>query len=59
MADGYFDAPILRRCLIGIAPASARREAREAVDYVRPSSAGEGAVLDACLYLQERFLAER
>lgn len=52
IADGYNDAPILKRVKIGIAPKSARIEAREAANYVTPSCAGEGAVLDACLYLE-------
>ena len=51
MGDGYHDAPILKDCLFGIAPNNARKEAKEAADYVTPSNAGEGAVLDACLYL--------
>jgi 3-deoxy-D-manno-octulosonate 8-phosphate phosphatase (KDO 8-P phosphatase) len=52
IADGYNDAPILKRVKIGIAPISARIEARESAEYVTPSKAGEGAVLDACLYLE-------
>lgn len=52
IADGYNDAPILKRVKVGIAPASARVEAREAARYITPSKAGEGAVLDACLYLE-------
>lgn len=52
MADGYNDSPILKRVKVGIAPASARIEAREAARYITPSKAGEGAVLDACLFLE-------
>lgn len=55
IADGYNDAPILKRVKIGIAPKSARIEAKESARYVTPSAAGSGAVLDACLYL-ERIL---
>jgi 3-deoxy-D-manno-octulosonate 8-phosphate phosphatase (KDO 8-P phosphatase) len=58
MGDGYFDAPILSKCLVGIAPSSGRREAREAADYVTPSPAGDGAVLDACLFLMERYFCQ-
>lgn len=52
MADGFNDSPILKRVKVGIAPASARIEAREAARYITPSKAGEGAVLDACLFLE-------
>ena len=55
MGDGYHDAVLLRRCLCGIAPRNARPEARSAADYVTPSRAGEGAVLDACLYITDRY----
>lgn len=53
MADGYHDVPILEKVLIGIAPASARIEARNASKFVTDSSAGEGAVLDAALYIEK------
>ncbi|MFH1245528.1 MAG: HAD hydrolase family protein [Candidatus Omnitrophota bacterium] len=59
MGDGYHDAKILKQCRFGIAPASARREAREAADFVTESKAGEGAVLDACLKILEVFFPER
>jgi 3-deoxy-D-manno-octulosonate 8-phosphate phosphatase (KDO 8-P phosphatase) len=59
MGDGYFDAPILRDCKFGIAPASARKEARVAADFVTESKAGEGAVLDACLEILKRFFPVR
>lgn len=53
MADGYWDAPIMRQCAYSIAPASARIEARDAASHVTPSRAAEGAVLDACLWLKD------
>ena len=59
MADGYYDAPILKECLYGITPASARVEAKEAADFVTPSRAGDGAVLDACLHIVGRFFNKR
>ena len=55
MGDGYFDACILKKCFYGIAPANARAEAKDAADYVTPSLSGEGAVLDACLHIIDRF----
>lgn len=53
MGDGYHDAPILQKVKIGIVPNSARIEAKQAATYVTESIAGNGAVLDACLYLQK------
>ncbi|MBU0638094.1 MAG: HAD hydrolase family protein [Planctomycetes bacterium] len=59
MGDGIFDAPLLKRCLYGIAPHSARPEAKAAADYVTPSAAGCGAVLDACLRIEEVYFGDR
>lgn len=55
MGDGFFDAPVLKKCLCGIVPNNARPEARKAADYVTPSNSGCGAVLDACLYILEVY----
>jgi len=55
MGDGYHDANILKKCSYGIAPQNARIEAKKAADYITPSKSGEGAVLDACLHLIEKF----
>jgi len=52
IADGYNDAPILAKVKLGIAPISARKEAKAAANYVTESAAGSGAVLDACLYIE-------
>lgn len=51
IGDGLHDAPVLEKVALGIAPRSARREAIAAADYVTESDAGNGAVLDACLYI--------
>jgi len=51
IGDGIYDAPILRAVALGIAPASARKEAIVNSDYVTESDAGSGAVLDAVLYI--------
>ena len=56
MGDGIFDVPLLRDCKFGIAPADARIEAKRAADYVTASMAGEGAVCDACIEINKRFL---
>jgi 3-deoxy-D-manno-octulosonate 8-phosphate phosphatase (KDO 8-P phosphatase) len=58
IADGYFDADILRKVAFGIAPANARIEAREAAKYITPSRSAEGAVMDACLYIQKGIDSE-
>ena len=53
IGDGYHDVPILKAVKLGIAPNSARREAKQAAKYVTESDAGSGAVLDACLIIKE------
>ena len=55
MGDGYHDASILKICKFGIAPLSARKEAKESADYITESNAGEGAVLDASLEILRKF----
>ena len=55
MGDGYHDANILKQCHYGIAPLNARIEAKNAADYITPSKSGEGAVLDACLHIMEKY----
>ncbi|MBC8490084.1 MAG: HAD hydrolase family protein [Bacteroidetes bacterium] len=57
MGDGYHDAKILKESMFGIAPSNARKEAKDAADYVTESNAGEGAVLDACLKILRRFFS--
>ena len=56
IGDGIHDARLLHQCLFGIAPKSARPEAQAAANYVTPTRAAEGAVLDACLEIKRRFL---
>ena len=55
MGDGYYDAEILKASMFGIAPKNARKEAKAASDYVTESNSGEGAVLDACLKIIEKY----
>jgi len=55
MGDGYHDARILKESMFGIAPNNARMEAKDNADYVTSSNAGEGAVLDACLKIIDKF----
>lgn len=51
MGDGIYDAAILKKSSISICPAQARIEAKSAAKYITPSKGGEGAVMDACLYI--------
>ena len=55
MGDGFYDAKILKECFFGICPKNARIEARKNSNYITPSRSGEGAVLDACLKIQNKF----
>jgi len=55
VGDGIFDAPILKDCKFGIAPANARVEAKKMADYVTPSKSAEGAVCDACIKINKVF----
>lgn len=57
MGDGIHDAPVLKDCLFGIAPANARKEAKETADFITESKAGEGAVLDACQEIKKRYFS--
>jgi 3-deoxy-D-manno-octulosonate 8-phosphate phosphatase (KDO 8-P phosphatase) len=56
VGDGIFDAPILKACKFGIAPNNARIEARDMADFVTDSKSGEGAVCDACIYINNNLL---
>lgn len=56
IGDGIYDAPIIKDCMLGIAPANARIEAKRAAKFITQSSSGEGAVCDACLEIKKRFV---
>ncbi len=56
MGDGYHDAKIIKSSMFGIAPKNARIEAKDVANYITPSNSAEGAVLDACLKIDELFL---
>ena len=55
MGDGYYDAKCFDLVAYSIAPANARKEALENADFITESNAGEGAVMDACLHILEKF----
>lgn len=59
MGDGIFDAPVIRDCTFGIAPANARIEAKRWAKYVTPSKSGEGAVCDACIVINKKFFGAK
>ena len=56
MGDGYHDVKILQESMFGIAPKNARREAIDSADYITESNSGEGAVLDACICIRDRYV---
>lgn len=58
MGDGIFDAPVIQAAFCGIAPRSARPEARLVADFVTASNAGDGAVLDACQYILGKYFTD-
>ena len=45
----------LNSCLADAAAANARVEALKTAQYITPNKAGNGAVLDACLHIIEKF----
>lgn len=51
MGDGIYDAKIIRHAKLGIAPSQGRAEARNLARFVTPSAGGEGAYLDAALFI--------
>lgn len=59
MGDGIHDANILKDCFFGIAPKSARTEAKDFANFVTPTNAGNGAVLDACIEIKSRFFQDK
>ena len=59
MGDGYHDSKIIKKCMFGIAPKNARKEAKESADFVTESNSGEGAVLDACLEIIKKYFKQK
>jgi 3-deoxy-D-manno-octulosonate 8-phosphate phosphatase (KDO 8-P phosphatase) len=56
MGDGYYDAEIFKYVNYAIAPKNARIEALNNANYITDSEAGEGAVMDACIHIMNKFL---
>ena len=55
MGDSFLDASILKKVLIGIAPANSSALALASADYVTKCSGAERAVAEACLYISDTF----
>ena len=55
MGDSIHDAPILKKCFFGISPNNARIEAKQSSNFITPSNASEGAVMDACMEVKKFF----
>lgn len=53
VGDDVIDLPIMRRCGLAIAVASARRQVKEMAHHQTPSSGGHGAARDAVEYILE------
>jgi len=53
VGDDIIDLPVMRRCGLAIAVASARRQVKEIAHYQTPSSGGQGAARDAVEYILE------
>ena len=55
IADGISDVPALSDALISIVPKNGRKEAKKVATYVTESNSGEGAFLDAALYIIDKY----
>jgi len=55
MGDGFWDAKVFPYFAYSIAPNSAFYLAKEKASFVTISNAGEGAILEACLHILEKF----
>ena len=56
MGDGFYDAEIIRDVAFGIAPKNARKEAKKYADVITENIGSEGAILDACLEIRNKFI---
>ncbi len=55
IGDGIYDAAILKECFLSICPNDARIEAKKNSNFITASKAGEGAILDASLFIMKKF----
>lgn len=55
MGDGIYDAEIFKMVAYSIAPQNAFYTTKECANYITRVNSGEGAVLDACLHIIDKF----
>ena len=53
MGDGHYDAVILSKVALGIAPMNATQVAKLSANFITPSIGGSGAVYEACIRILE------
>jgi 3-deoxy-D-manno-octulosonate 8-phosphate phosphatase (KDO 8-P phosphatase) len=58
IGDGIYDSIIFENVMYGIAPQNATSIAKAKANFVTESKSGEGAVLDACLHILEKFFGQ-
>ena len=58
MGDGPYDAKIMPYVGLSFAPAQAWRTARENATHVTEREGGQGAVMDACIYIMDKMEIE-
>jgi 3-deoxy-D-manno-octulosonate 8-phosphate phosphatase (KDO 8-P phosphatase) len=59
MGDGWHDMEIFKNAGYSIAPANAFYLVKEKADYVTRTTGGQGAVLEACLHVLEKFFNQK
>ena len=53
--DGHYDAPILKKVLLGFAPKNSVEIAKKNANYVTKNNGGEGAVYEICMKIIKHF----
>ena len=53
--DGIYDSKILKNCAFGIAPLNATNSAKKSADYITKKNSGDGAVLDGCMKILNKY----
>ena len=55
IADGISDAPALCNAFLSIVPKNARKEVKRYANYITESNSGEGAFLDAAIFIMDNL----